>query len=218
MNELELRPRRRAADVVRRKAVEEALQPAGVLGIAARLGNVPRDEARVADHVHVRASSKRRANAKRLELRRMLGRSRPVRRDVRKRGQRRVAVHRRDATVEPKSIRFRGEATLLEHRVERAVLREELRAALRADAARSGDLVRWVAAERDEVRHLSRIDAVALTDLGRADARRTPFAGWRTVTRSVTSWNASRSEVATSAVPPAASSCAAAAARKSSAS
>ena len=61
------------------------------------------------------------------------------------------------------------------------------------------------------------LDAVALAHLGRADPRelRTPRTGCSTVTRSETSWNASRSEVATSTGP---SQVAAAAARKSSAS
>ena len=42
---------------------------------------------------------------------------------------------------------------------------------LRADAGRARDLVRRIAAERDEVRHLLGLDAVALAHLRRADAR-----------------------------------------------
>ena len=75
---------------------------------------------------------------------------------------------------------------------------------LRPDAGRAGDLVRRVAAQRDEVRHLRRLDAVALAHLGRPDPRElgdalAPAAG--SSRGRETSWNASRSEVATSTGP-----------------
>ena len=51
-------------------------------------------------------------------------------------------------------------------------MREQVRRALRADAARARDLVRGVAAQRDEVHDLLRVDPVALAHLGRPDASR----------------------------------------------
>ena len=90
---------------------------------------------------------------------------------VRKLGQRRLGVHRRDALVEAQLVRLRGEASVVEHRLERLVLREQRRGGLRPDALRAGQLVRGIAAQRDEVRHLLRLDAVALAHLVRADAR-----------------------------------------------
>ena len=50
------------------------------------------------------------------------------------------------------------------------------RSGLLAHAAGAGDLVRGIAAERDEVGHLRRLDAVALTHLGRPDAGERPAA------------------------------------------
>ncbi len=49
------------------------------------------------------------------------------------------------------------------------MLLQHLRGLLRPDAGSAGDLVRRVAAQRDEVRHLARLDAVALAHLARAD-------------------------------------------------
>ena len=82
---------------------------------------------------------------------------------------------------------------------------------------RAGDPVGRVAAQRDEVRHLLGLDAVALAHLGGPDPRELAHALHRLedVTRSLTSWNASRSEVVTTTGP---AQPAAAAARKSSAS
>jgi len=99
--------------------------------------------------------------------------ARPIRRDIRKRRQRRLAIHRRDPAEETKRFRLGREATRVEHGVERAVLTQELRPALLTDPTRSGDSVRRIATKSDEVRHLSRIDAVALPHLARADAGRT---------------------------------------------
>ena len=55
------------------------------------------------------------------------------------------------------------------------MLSQQRRRALRADARRTRQFVRRIAAQRDEVRHLMRVDSVAFADLGRADARH--FAG-----------------------------------------
>src|SRR4051794_34417888 len=46
---------------------------------------------------------------------------------------------------------------------------QERRGCLRADALRAGQLVGRVAAKRDEVRYLGRLDAVALAHLPRPD-------------------------------------------------
>ena len=98
--------------------------------------------------------------------------------------ERRRAVHRRDATVETKRVGLRREAPFLEHRVERSVLRERARPPASARFPRARDLVGRIAAQRDEVGHLRRIDAVALAHLVRADAGGRPARGCRTVTRS----------------------------------
>src|SRR5262249_58767697 len=87
---------------------------------------------------------------------------------VRNRG---VRVHRGDPAIEAKLVGLRREAALVEHRLERAVLLEQLRGRLRADALRTGELVGRIAAQGDEVRHLRRLDAVAFAHLGRTDAR-----------------------------------------------
>ena len=80
-------------------------------------------------------------------------------------------VHRRDVPVEPQRVRLGGEPALGERRLEAAVLRQQRGGGLGADAARAGDLVRGIAAQRDEVGHLLRVDAVALAHLGRPDPR-----------------------------------------------
>ena len=91
-------------------------------------------------------------------------------------GKRRLGVHRRDVPVEPERVGLGSEAALGERSLERPVLREHRGRRLRADAARARDLVGRVAAERDEVGHLLRLDAVALAHLGRPDARQRPAA------------------------------------------
>ena len=118
----------------------------------------------------------------------LLGRHRhrlPVGAVLRQRRQRRRRVERRDAPVAAERLRLGGEATGLEQRVERPVLREQGRGGLGADAACARDLVRGVAAERDEVRDLLRLDAVPLADLGRPDPRDLAHAAHRLQDRHV---------------------------------
>jgi len=62
-------------------------------------------------------------------------------------------------------------STVGERGLEGAVLTQEVGRLLRADAGRPGDLVRRVAAQRDEVGHLRRLDSVPLAHLGGPDAR-----------------------------------------------
>ena len=93
----------------------------------------------MADHVHVSASSNRRATCAQPELAGVRGRRRPVGRDVGQRRKRSVAIHRRDPPIEAERVGLGREATVLEHRLERAVLAEQLRGALLADAARARD-------------------------------------------------------------------------------
>ena len=114
-----------------------------------------------------------------------------------------------------------GEAAGGERGVERPVLAEYRRRLRRPDPGGAGDTVGRVAAQRDEVGDLGRLDAVALADLGRvrrARARRRRASACRIVTESLASWNESRSLVTTRACPPRSVSTRAAAARKSSAS
>ena len=162
-------------------------------------------ERRMADHVHVSASSNLRATPgapSSIALQRPRSPN-PARRSG-SGGSGAVAIHRRDPAEETKRFRLGREATRVEHRVERAVLTAGAPPRVFSPiATRAGDLVRGIATERDEVRHLGRIDAVALPHLGRADPGELAHAANRLENRHVaplTSWNASRSEVATSAV------------------
>ena len=101
----------------------------------------------------------------------MRGGARPVRRRRAELRQRRRRVHRRDLAVEQQLVRDLGEAAVCQRLRERAVLLQHVGGLLRPDAGRARDLVRRVTAQRDEVRHLRRLDAVALAHLGRADPR-----------------------------------------------
>ena len=80
-------------------------------------------------------------------------------------------IERRDVPVDAQRLRLGREPPRGEQRVEALVLGEQRRRRLRSDPARAGDLVRRVAAQRDEVRHLRRVDAVALAHLRRPDPR-----------------------------------------------
>ena len=74
--------------------------------------------------------------------------------------------------VEPQRVRLGGEAALGERSLEDSrTAPSSVGRRLRADAARAGNPVGRVAAERDEVRHLLWLDAVALAHLGRPDPR-----------------------------------------------
>ena len=128
----------------------------------------------------------------------------PVRRRRFELRQWRVVVHRRDVAVEKKVVGDLRKAAVGERLRERAVLLEDVGSLLRPDARRAGDLVRRVAAQRDEVRAPAparRRSARALRRCrcARSRSRLSPAAG-SSRGRS-TSWNASRSEVATSTGP-----------------
>ena len=79
-------------------------------------------------------------------------------------------VELRDLPIKPEGVRLGREAARGERVLERAVLGQDLRGRLGADAARAGKLVRGIAAQGDEIRHLLGLDAVALAHLRRADA------------------------------------------------
>ena len=93
-----------------------------------------------------------------------------------------------------------------EHRLERAVRAQQLGGRLRADAGRAGQAVGGVAAQRDEVRHLLGLDAVALAHLRRPELGRPsrPCRLEHGDTLSLTAPYRSRSPVSSSARPPAA--------------
>ena len=109
-----------------------------------------------------------------------------------------------DLEVGAQRVRLGCEASRREDGLERAVLGEDRRCPDGADSAGAGQAIRGVAAQRDEVRHLRWLDAVALAHLRRPHPLelRSPRA-WarRIVTVSEASWNASRSLVTTSVQP-----------------
>ena len=93
----------------------------------------------------------------------------PVGLEVRQVGQRCGGIEGRDPPERAQLLRLRLEAPGGEHRLQIRVRLEQRRGGLLADAARSRDLVGRVAAKRDEVAHLARLDAVALPHLRRPD-------------------------------------------------
>ena len=94
----------------------------------------------------------------------------PGRRLVRHGRQRSIGVHRGDAAVEPERLRLALEAPRRERVLEAVVTAEEIGGSLRADATRTGNPVGRVAAQRDEIGNLARLDPVALAHLRRPDA------------------------------------------------
>ena len=86
-------------------------------------------------------------------------------------GERGRGVHRRYSPVEQQLLPLRREPAGVEHRLQRAVLGEQRRRRLRADALRARELVGRVAAQGDEVRHLLGLDAVSLAHLAGPDPR-----------------------------------------------
>src|SRR5262249_12622567 len=80
-----------------------------------------------------------------------------------------------DPSVEPEHFRLLGEPAGGEDCVERAVAAQQVGGALWTNTARPGQLVGRVTAQRDEIRHLPGIDAIALPHLRGTDARH--FAG-----------------------------------------
>src|SRR4051794_32269025 len=84
-------------------------------------------------------------------------------------GERGGGVYRGDSPVEAQILRDRTEAARVERGLQRPILRQDRRGRLRPDTRRPGQLVGRVAAQRDEVGHLLRVDAVAVAYLRRAD-------------------------------------------------
>src|SRR5215468_11538914 len=80
------------------------------------------------------------------------------------------SVHGGDSAVKAECLFLAGEAGIGEGGIERAVFLQQGRGALGADALGAGNVVRRVAAQRDEIRHLGRLDAVAFAHLRWADA------------------------------------------------
>src|SRR5262249_60938587 len=77
--------------------------------------------------------------------------------------------------VHPRPPAWPGNPPRLEDALERAIAAQQVRRALGANPLGPGDTVRGVAAQRNEIRHLRGLNAVALAHLARADARH--FAG-----------------------------------------
>ena len=144
---------------------------AGAPVIGMRPGRMQPLHRRAAYDVDSRSlSSRRPASAPKPPVARALRRARPVGLRVLHRWERRGVVELRDLPVQPEGVRLGREAARGERVLERAVLGEDLRGRLGADAARAGKLVRGIAAQGDEIRHLFGLDAVALAHLRRADA------------------------------------------------
>src|SRR5438094_813479 len=74
-------------------------------------------------------------------------------------------VESRHSPVHAQFLRLRLESSLLEHLLQRSVLGEEVGGGLRAHALGARQAVGRVAAKRDEVRHLLRLDLVLLAYL-----------------------------------------------------
>ncbi len=114
------------------------------------------------------------------------------------------ASMRRDSPEEAQILRLGREPAVGEHRVERAVLLQQVGRLLRADArARPAACPTGRRAGRSGRRPApGRRRSARARRPGRSACRSvTPFVGWRIVTRSLTSWYASRSEVTTRTSP-----------------
>jgi hypothetical protein len=85
--------------------------------------------------------------------------------------QRRFLIHGGDGAVKFEILSPFGKASGFQHRSETALLPDEGRGALRAEARRARQSIRWIAAQCDEIRHLFGRDPVALVHLLRPDAR-----------------------------------------------
>ena len=83
----------------------------------------------------------------------------------------RLAVHGGDRTVEPQIRGLFGKPAGFQDRRQAAVLPQQRGRASRADAGSAGQLVRRVAPQRDEIRHLLGLDAIAGADFRGTDAR-----------------------------------------------
>src|SRR5260370_33679027 len=72
---------------------------------------------------------------------------------------------------EAKHVGFRGKPACGEDASQSAVTTQQVSGTLWANAASAGQPIGRIAAKRDEIWHLFRIDPVTLPDFGRADAR-----------------------------------------------
>ena len=80
------------------------------------------------------------------------------------------AVHRRDRAEHPQRVRPARRSGPPSSAASRVPYRlQQARRARRADARRARQLVGRIAAERDEIRHLLGLDAIAVANLGRTD-------------------------------------------------
>jgi len=106
-----------------------------------------------------------------LPLPRQRGRLRPGRLLIFQTRHGRLAVHGGDRTVEPQIRGLFGKPAGFQDCRQAAVLPQQRGRASRADARSAGQLVRRVAPQRDEIRHLLGLDAIAGADLRGTDAR-----------------------------------------------
>src|SRR5947209_14315769 len=90
--------------------------------------------------------------------------------------ERRPRIHRRDPLIEKQAFRLGCEAAGGDRLLQCCVPCQKLGGAFRPDTARARQLVGGVAAQCDEIRYLSRLDAVARAQLGRTDACHYPGA------------------------------------------
>ena len=83
----------------------------------------------------------------------------------------RSRVHGGDASIEAEFLGLSGETAARQERLQGRAVAQQAGGRLRPNAARARELVGGITPQRDEVRHLLRIDAVALAHLGGSDAR-----------------------------------------------
>ena len=81
----------------------------------------------------------------------------------------RLCVHRRNPPVEPQLAGLQREPSITDGILQRRIFTQQRGRAFSTDTSGAGELVRGVAARRDEIGNLRRLDAVTLTDLIGAD-------------------------------------------------
>src|SRR5690242_11534776 len=100
---------------------------------------------------------------------RQLGRPAPGRGLIGKLRQRRLSVHRGDRAEQPQLPRQIGKPTCLERLLQRSVLAQYVCRSRRPKPCNARQLVGRIAAQRNEIRHLLRVDAVSRTHLRRTN-------------------------------------------------
>jgi hypothetical protein len=80
--------------------------------------------------------------------------------------QRSLLVHRCDRAIKPQAVRHCGEATSCQRSFQAAISLQQRRCTSRAYAGRPWHLVGRIAAQRDEIRNLFRIDAIPRANFG----------------------------------------------------